>query len=103
MCEIAPLSLAPYLVPVFAGSFLMGISLMCFMRRTYDNGIAKIVAQLALLEKQVQDPQIVGPSVSPVRVRQPITYQQGYYPPANYPPPSYLPTTYSVMPSAPPL
>ncbi len=92
MCEIAPLSLAPYLVPVFAGSLLMGISLMCFMRRTYDNGIAKIVAQLALLEKQVQDPQ---------PIRQPITHQQGYYPPATYP--SYPPNTYSVMPSAPPV
>jgi hypothetical protein len=86
MCDIGGLALAPYLVPVFAGSFLMSISLMCFMRRSYNNSIAKIVAQLALLEKQVQNPQ-------------PITHQQGYYPPANYPP--YPPTTYSVMPSAP--
>ena len=86
MCDIGGLALAPYLVPVFAGSFLMSFSVMCFMRRSYDNGVAKIVAQLALLEKQVQNPQ-------------PITHQQGYYPPANYP--SYPPNTYSVMPSAP--
>ena len=86
MCDIGGLALAPYLVPVFAGSFLMSISVMCFMRRSYNNSVAKIVAQLALLEKQVQNPQ-------------PITHQQGYYPPANYPP--YPPTTYNVMPSAP--
>ena len=93
MCDISPLSLAPYLVPVFAGSFLMGISLMCFMRRTYDNGIAKIVAQLALLEKQVQE-SAVQSTVQPMV--QPMVQSQGYYPPV-----AYSQVAYSVRPSAP--
>lgn len=82
MCDIGGLALAPYLVPVFAGSFLMGISLMCFMRRSYDNGVAKIVARLALLEKQVQE--------SAVQPTAP------YYPPVAY---SHV--AYNVRPSAP--
>ena len=86
MCDIGALSLAPYLVPVFAGSLLMGISLMCFMQRSYDKGVTKTVAQLAFLEQQVREqapPQHVSPHVS-----QPMTY----YPPQ---------VSYAVRPSAP--
>jgi len=82
MCDIGALSLAPYLVPVFAGSLLMGISLMCFMQRSYDKGITKIVAQLAFLEQQVRE------QAPPQHVSQPMTY----YPPQ---------VAYAVRPSAP--
>jgi len=52
MCSIDALSLAPYLVPVFAGALLVSTSLMCFMRRSYEATLSKVAGRVTLLESQ---------------------------------------------------
>lgn len=68
MCSIDALSLAPYLVPAFAGALLVSTSLMCFMRRAYEQTLTKVAGRVAILESQSQQQQM-----------------QSYYPPTPYP------------------
>ena len=77
MCSIDALTLAPYLVPAFAGAFLVSTTLMCFMRRAYEQTLTKVVRRVAALEQQQQQQQ-----------------QQAYYPP---------PIAYPVATAPPPL
>jgi hypothetical protein len=67
MCSIDALTLAPYLVPAFAGAFLVSTTLMCFMRRAYEQTLTKVVRRVAVLESAQQQ------------------QQQPYYPPIAYP------------------
>jgi len=67
MCSIDALTLAPYLVPAFAGAFLVSTTLMCFMRRSYEQTVAKVAGRVAVLESQQQQ------------------QQSSYYPPVAYP------------------
>lgn len=71
MCSIDALTLAPYLVPAFAGAFLVSSTLMCFMRRAYEQTLAKVARRVAALESSQQQQQ-----------QQP---QHSYYPPVAYP------------------
>jgi hypothetical protein len=64
MCSIDALTLAPYLVPAFAGAFLVSTTLMCFMRRAYEQTLTKVARRVAVLESAQQQQQ-----------------QQTYYPP----------------------
>jgi hypothetical protein len=68
MCSIDALTLAPYLVPAFAGAFLVSTTLMCFMRRTYEQTLSKVARRVAVLESSAQQQQ-----------------QSSYYPPVAYP------------------
>ena len=77
MCSIDALTLAPYLVPAFAGAFLVSSTLMCFMRRAYEQTLAKVARRVAVLESTQQQQQ-----------------QQPYYPP---------PIAYPVATAPPPL
>jgi hypothetical protein len=76
MCSIDALTLAPYLVPAFAGAFLVSTTLMCFMRRTYEQTLSKVARRVAVLESSQQQ-----------------QVHSAYYPP---------PVAYPVMGSAPP-
>ena len=78
MCSIDALSLAPYLVPAFAGALLVSTTLMCFMRRAYEQTLTKVAARVAVLESHQQQ------------------QQQQQQQPAYYPPP------YPVRGTAPP-
>ena len=71
MCSIDALTLAPYLVPAFAGAFLVSTTLMCFMRRAYEQTLTKVARRVASLES-AQQQQIQMQS-------------QPYYPPVAYP------------------
>jgi hypothetical protein len=75
MCSIDALTLAPYLVPAFAGAFLVSTTLMCFMRRAYEQTLAKVARRVAVLESTQQS-------------------QHTYYPP---------PVAYPVATAPPPL
>ena len=77
MCSIDALTLAPYLVPAFAGALLVSSTLMCFMRRAYEQTLSKVTRRVAVLEQQQMQPM------------QP----QAYYPP---------PIAYPVRATAPP-
>ena len=68
MCSIGALDLMPYLIPVFAGSLLVGTSLMCFMRRSYESALVKVAGRITALE-QSQAQQVP---------------QLSYYPPLNF-------------------
>jgi hypothetical protein len=69
MCSIDALTLAPYLIPAFAGAFLVSSTLMCFMRRSYEQILSKVAGRVTLLEQQQQQ-------------QQPV---HSYYPPVPYP------------------
>ena len=71
MCSIDALTLAPYLVPAFAGAFLVSTTLMCFMRRTYEQTLSKVARRVAVLESSAQQQQ--------------QQQQSSYYPPVAYP------------------
>jgi hypothetical protein len=73
MCSIDALTLAPYLVPAFAGAFLVSTTLMCFMRHSYEQTLAKVVRRVAVLEQQQPQPAYYPPPVA--------------YPVATAPPP----------------
>jgi hypothetical protein len=66
MCSIDALTLAPYLVPAFAGAFLVSTTLMCFMRRTYEQTLSKVVRRVAVLEQQAQPAYYPPPVAYPV-------------------------------------
>ena len=70
MCSLDALTLAPYLVPAFAGALLVSTTLMCFMRRSYEQTLAKVAGRVAVLESSQQ------------QQMQPL---QSYYPPTAYP------------------
>jgi hypothetical protein len=72
MCSIDALTLAPYLIPAFAGAFLVSSTLMCFMRRSYEQILSKVAGRVTLLEQQQQQQQ----------QQQPL---HSYYPPVAYP------------------
>jgi len=80
MCSIDALTLAPYLVPAFAGALLVSTTLMCFMRRAYEQTLSKVAGRVTALEMQTQQQQQQQRQIS-------------YYPPvysaiATAPPPS---------------
>ena len=73
MCSIDALTLAPYLVPAFAGAFLVSTTLMCFMRRTYEQTLAKVARRVTVLEstQQQQQPYYPPPIAYPVATAPP--------------------------------
>ena len=74
MCSIDALTLAPYLVPAFAGALLVSSTLMCFMRRAYEQTLSKVARRVAVLEQQQQmQPQAYYPPpiAYPVRATAP--------------------------------
>jgi len=74
MCSIDALTLAPYLVPAFAGAFLVSTTLMCFMRRAYEQTLTKVARRVTVLESAQQQqiqPQYYPPVAYPVRATAP--------------------------------